>query len=74
MVSLEFRSQCGGPALAGGQDGGGGLLQVVRGAVFRAGQAVPGLDADELHIPGLAPDQGVGEVGNVANDGPPVLE
>ena len=55
------------PGFAGVQDGGSGLFFPLDGAVFGRGQAVPGLDADELGHTGLGPDQGVGELFNVAD-------
>ena len=56
------------PGFAGEQNGGGGLFLPADTAAFGAGDAVPGLDANEPGHTGLAPDQCVGELGNVADD------
>ena len=68
FCSADKRSgQGAAPGFAGLQHGGGCLIFPPDAAVLRAGQAVPGFNADELRHTGLAPQQGVGELFDVAD-------
>ena len=69
-LSDKIRAKGAAPLLAGGQNCRCGLPVPVGGAIFRRGQAVPWLDAHEFGHSGLAPDQGVGELGDVADHRP----
>ena len=64
MLADKRGAHGGGPSFAGAQNGRSRLFFPLDAAVLGAGQAVPRLDADELRHARLAPDQGVGEVGN----------
>ena len=56
--------------MAGLQDVGCRLFVPILAAAFRTGQAHPGLDAHEMGLAGLAPQQGIGEAGNIADHRP----
>ena len=66
-LSHKSGAEGGAPGFAGGDSGGSGLFFPGGRAEFVAGQAVPGLDADELGHAGLTPNEAVGEMLDVAN-------
>ena len=69
-LSYKGSLQAGAPGLAGGDGCRRGLFFPADAAAFRAGQAVPGLDAYKPGHTGLAPDQGIGEALQAAYHAP----
>ena len=69
-LSDKTGAQGAAPLLAGSKNGSGGLFFPFGAAIFRGGQAVPRLNAHEFGHTGLAPDQGVGKLGDVADHRP----